>query len=435
MFFQYSSEKLKKVFANPAWSLIAAFGTYFCMYGYRKPYTAAAYADVGLWGLNYKFGMIIAQTVGYVLAKWVGIKFVSEIRPARRIRSIIMLLGFAELMLLFFALVPRPWSLTFMLLNGLPLGVIFGLVLSFLEGRKQTEFLIAGLCASFILSDGVSKSVGAFLLTVGVNENWMPFVAGLVFLLPALLFITMLACVPRPTVTDVSSRSAREPMTGADRWHFFNKYAPGLLAIIAVYLFVTLLRSVRADFAVELWAGLGYKQTPQLFTTSELIVSFCVIIVTSLAVLIKNHYQAFSLSMLTSFTGFLILLLALAGLYGGMGKFTFMVLVGLGVYLPYVAVHAVIFERLIAITRECATVSFLMYVVDSVGYMGYIALMLLRYFTHTTDSVLSLFLQMCTFLGIAGMLLMVFGHLYFKTKLKPHVQRNAKLPAGQSYSV
>ncbi|MFC0515560.1 DUF5690 family protein [Mucilaginibacter angelicae] len=430
MYFQNSSDRLKKIFGNPAWSLIAAFGTYFCMYGYRKPYTAAAYTDAGLWGLSYKFGMIIAQTIGYVLAKWIGIKFVSEIRPSRRIGTIIALIGFAEAMLLLFALAPRPWNLMFMLLNGLPLGVIFGLVLSFLEGRKQTEFLIAGLCASFILSDGVSKSVGAFLLTVGVNENWMPFVAGLVFLLPALLFIAMLACVPRPSDMDISSRSAREPMTAADRWHFFNKYTPGLIAIIAIYLFVTLLRSVRADFALELWAGLGYKQTPQLFTTSELIVSFCVILITGLAVLIKNHYQAFSLSMFTTFTGFLILLLALTGLYGGMGKFTFMVLVGLGVYLPYVAVHAVIFERLIAITREHATVSFLMYVVDSVGYTGYIGLMFLRYFTHTADSILSLFLQICLFLGIAGLLLVLFSYLYFKTKLKPYVQRNAKLSAG-----
>jgi hypothetical protein len=112
-----------------------------------------------------------------------------------------------------------------------------------------------------------------------------------------------------------------------------------------------------------------------------------------------------------------------------------MVLIGLGVYLPYVGVHAVIFERLIAITRERATVSFLMYVVDSVGYTGYIGLMLLRYFSHTGDSILSLFLKICFFLAVAGMLLMLFCYLYFKIKLKIHVQRNTKFPAGQSCSV
>jgi len=430
MQFKNRSKSLKRMFANPAWALIAAFGTYFCMYGYRKPYTAATYADTEYWGLTYKFGLIIAQTTGYVLAKWIGIKFVSEIKPRQRIGAIIALIGFAELMLLLFAFVPRPWNLVCMLLNGLPLGVIFGLVLSFLEGRKQTEFLIAGLCASFILSDGISKSVGAMLLTWGVTENWMPFIAGLVFMLPATLFITMLSCVPPPTINDINMRSARDPMTVHDRMRFFNKYAPGLIAIIVVYLFVTLLRSVRADFAVELWAGLGYKQTPDLFTTSELLVSFGVIAATSLAVFIRNHYKAFRFSLLTGFTGFFIVLLAVAGLHAGMGKFTFMVLVGLGVYLPYVAVHAVIFERLIAITREKATVGFLMYVVDSVGYTGYIGLMLLRYFTHTIDSILSLFLKICILFAIAGMILMFFSYLYFKSKLKTYEPGNTAIPAG-----
>lgn len=435
MQFQPNSKRLQKVFANPAWSLIAAFGTYFCMYGYRKPYTAAAFADVGLWGLSYKFGMIIAQTIGYVLAKWIGIKFVSEIKPEKRIGAILTLIGFAEVMLLFFAMIPRPWNLVCMLLNGLPLGVIFGLVLSFLEGRKQTEFLIAGLCASFILSDGVSKSVGASLLTVGVGENWMPFVAGLVFLLPLLLFITMLACVPRPTITDISTRSAREPMTAIDRWYFFNKYAPGLIAIVAIYLFVTLLRSVRADFAVELWEGLGYHQTPALFTQSELFVSLGVIVTTGFAVLIPDHYKAFQFSLLTSLTGFVVLLASVLGLQSGLGKFPFMVLIGLGVYMPYVAVHAVVFERLIAITRERANVGFLMYIVDSVGYTGYIGLMFLRYLIPSNYSILSVFLKICVYLGIAGVLIITFCYLYFKTKLKINEERVNQLSIGQSSNI
>ncbi|OOQ56673.1 hypothetical protein BC343_19050 [Mucilaginibacter pedocola] len=409
---------------------MAAFGTYFCMYGYRKPYTSASFIDAGLFGLSFKFGMVIAQTLGYVLAKWIGIKFVSEIKPARRISAIIALIGFAELMLLLFGIASRPWNLLFMLLNGLPLGVIFGLVLSFLEGRKQTEFLVAGLCASFILSDGVSKSVGATLLLWGVSENWMPFMAGLVFMVPTAIFIAMLACVPKPTETDIKARSERVPLTGHDRRAFFNKYAPGLIAIIAVYLFVTLLRSVRADFAVEIWAGLGYKQTPDLFTTSELLVSLGVITITGLAIFIRNHYIAFRFSLFTSLAGFAILLLSLGGLNGVLGNFGFMVLVGLGVYLPYVAVHAIIFERLIAITRERATVSFLMYIVDSVGYTGYIGLMLFRYAMPADIAVLPLFLDISLLLGVGGALLTLFCYVYFKSKLKPYVNQNPNLAIG-----
>jgi hypothetical protein len=413
-----SSGRFNKITSHPAWALIAAFGTYFCMYGFRKPYTAATYTDSSFFGINYKFLLVIAQTIGYVLAKWIGIKIVSEIKREQRIKAIIGFIAFAELMLLFFGFIPRPWNITCLLLNGLSLGVIFGLVLGFLEGRKNTEFLVAGLCASFIVSDGVSKTVGSLVLGAGVSENWMPFFAGVIFSGPTVIFITMLACVPPPSVTDVVARSAREPMDAKDRWNFFSKYAPGLIGIIAVYLFVTLLRSVRADFAVELWTGLGYHQTPALFTQSELLVSFVVIVVNGLAVLILNHYKAFRFSLFVCLAGFIILLATVAGLNYGLGEFPFMVLLGMGVYLPYVAIHTIVFERLIAITREHANIGFLMYIVDSVGYTGYIVLMLLRYLTPPGESILSIYLKVCIWLGIAGLLLIAFCYWYFKIKLK-----------------
>jgi hypothetical protein len=430
-----TNKRFRTITANPAWALIAAFGTYFCMYGFRKPYTAATYAGISFFGINYKFLLIISQTIGYVIAKWVGIKIVSEIKRQQRIKAILGLIAFAELMLLLFGIIPRPWNIICLLLNGLPLGVIFGLVLGFLEGRRNTEFLISGLCASFIVSDGVTKTVGSMLLDHGISENWMPFFAGLVFLVPTILFITMLACTPPQSTADVETRSAREPMTAADRWHFFNKYAPGLTGITLVYLFVTLLRSVRADFAVELWTGLGYKQTPALFTQSELFVSFGVIAITGFAVFIKDHYKAFRFSLFTSLAGFALLLLTVAALQSGLGKFQFMVLIGLGVYLPYVAVHAVVFERIIALTKEKANVGFLMYIVDSVGYTGYIGLMLLRYYTPPGESFLSIFLNICVYSGIAGVLLIIFCYLYFKTKLKKNEQRVSQIAIGAGSNI
>lgn len=425
------SVRLQKIVSNPAWALVAAFGTYFCMYGFRKPYTAATYADAMFWGINYKFLLIIAQTIGYVIAKWVGIKVVSEIKPHQRIRAILGFIAFAELMLLLFGFVPRPWNIICLLLNGLSLGVIFGLVLGFLEGRKHTEFLIAGLCASFIVSDGVSKSLGTMLLNYGVTESWMPFFAGLLFAVPTLIFIGMLAFVPLPSAADVAERSAREPMCSKDRRDFFIKYAPGLIGIITVYLFVTLLRSVRADFAPELWAGLGFHQTPATFTQSELLVSFAVIVIISFAVFISNHYKAFRFSLFICLAGFIILLAAVWGLNHGLGTFNFMVLLGLGVYMPYVAIHSIVFERLIAVTKERANVGFLMYIVDSVGYTGYIVLMLLRYFTPSTDSILFIFLKICIALGIAGALIVLFCHWYFKIKLKRNEQQIAPVPGWQ----
>ena len=407
---------LGKIAKNPAWALIAAFGTYFCMYGFRKPYTAATYSETFFFGIDYKFLLIIAQTCGYVVAKWAGIKIVSEIRPNQRIKLLIGLIIFAECMLFLFGIVPRPWNMFCLFLNGLPLGIVFGLILGFLEGRKNTEALIAGLCASFIVSDGVSKSVGTLLLNYHIPENWMPFFAGLIFLLPTMLFIGMLSLVPPPAASDIANRSIRQPMFSEARKAFFKKYAGGLIGITVIYLFITLLRSIRADFAPELWKGMGYLQTPVLFTQSELLVSFGVILIIGLAVCIGNHYHAFRFSLFTCLSGFLIILFSVFAFEKNINSFAFMVLLGLGIYIPYVAVHAVIFERLIAITKERANIGFLMYLVDSVGYTGYIILMVFRYATPPGVSILSIFLKICIKLGITGFLVVLYCNWYFKIK-------------------
>jgi hypothetical protein len=398
--------------------VVAAFGTYFCMYGFRRPYTAATYGNAGVLGINYKYLLILAQTTGYVTSKWLGIKIVAEIKPAERVKAILLLILFAELMLLLFGITPRPWSAVLLFLNGLPLGIVFGLVLGFLEGRRQTEALIAGLCASFIVSDGVSKSAGAWLLGMGVPENWMPFFAGLLFAGPTLLFTAMLSAVPPPSAKDVADRCERAPMQKKARFEFFLRYAPGLTIIILVYLFATILRSIRADFAPELWRDLGYKQTPALFTQSELIVSFSVIVINGLSVFILKHYKALQVSLLTCCGGLMILLLTVLGLHYGLGSFSFMVMAGLGIYIPYVAVHTTIFERIVAITKERANIGFLMYLADSAGYTGDNLLMFFKYVFPSTHSILDLFLKMSLILGVAGAILVLFCWRYFTDKLK-----------------
>ncbi len=96
-----------------------------------------------------------AQVFGYMLSKFLGIRVISEIHPHRRAIWVFWLVLMAEGALILFGLVPRPWNLVCIFLNGLPLGMVFGMVMGLLEGRRMTEALTAGLCASFILADGV----------------------------------------------------------------------------------------------------------------------------------------------------------------------------------------------------------------------------------------------------------------------------------------
>jgi hypothetical protein len=166
-----------------AWCMVAAFGTYFCMYAFRKPFNAGIYQGLTLWDIHYKTILIIAQVFGYMLSKFMGIKVISELKSASRTKLIIGLILFAEIALLLFGLVPHPYNFVCLFLNGLPLGMIWGIVFSYLEGRKFTEILAIGLSISLIVSSGILKT---FYFDVKewfpyLSEFWMPFVIGLIF--------------------------------------------------------------------------------------------------------------------------------------------------------------------------------------------------------------------------------------------------------------
>jgi hypothetical protein len=399
------------------WSVTAAFGTYFCMYAFRKPFTAASYADAEVGGVAFKTGLVTAQVTGYMVSKFIGIKVVSEMPPARRPLAILLLIAVAEAALIGYGLSPRPWNALWLFVNGLPLGMVFGMVLGCLEGRRVTEALTAGLCASFILADGATKSLGSWLLVQGVSEDWMPAAAGMLFLVPLGLFVAMLARIPQPTIDDQIARSERSTLSRRERWQLFHRYAPGLSLIVAIYLLITILRSIRADFAPELWRGLGEAAAPGRFTQTEVLVALGVVVINGALVLIQDNRRAFFGSLGVCAVGLLLLIVALVGLQcGRFSGFTFMVLVGLGLYLPYVAVHTTVFERFLAMTRDRGTIGFLMYVADAIGYLGYVVVMLSRGMFSVTDGFLGFFTQLGWLTAIVSLLLLVVAWRYFAVR-------------------
>ena len=107
-----------------AWCVTAAFGAYFCMYAFRKPFTAGTYASDELWGIQYKVVLVVAQVLGYTVSKFLGIKVVSEVSPARRAVLLLALIGAAVVALLLFAVTPAPVNFVWLFANGLPLGMV-----------------------------------------------------------------------------------------------------------------------------------------------------------------------------------------------------------------------------------------------------------------------------------------------------------------------
>jgi hypothetical protein len=395
------------------WAIVAAFGTYFCMYAFRKPFEVGGYTGE-LWpGVELFTLLVSAQTVGYTLSKFLGIKFISEMRPGSRLVWLLGLITFAELALVGFALAPPPWGLLFLFLNGLPLGMVFGLVMGFLEGRQTTEALLAGLCASFIVSSGAVKSVGKTLLIAGVSAYWMPALTGLLFVPPLLLCVWMLAHIPPPDGADVAQRTARVPMSRADRWAFFHKYALGVTLLLGYFVLLTILRSVRDVYADDIWKGLGYGKAPGVFAQSETLVMLGVVVINGLAMLFRNNRVALFAALATGAGGLVLALGSqLAFDRGSLDGFAFMVLLGLGGYLAYVSFHTTLLDRLIALLRDRGNIGFLMYLADSFGYLGFVVVIntatwvgwldrsrFLEFFHHANHVMIALSLLVVFLLG------------------------------------
>jgi hypothetical protein len=394
------------------WWVTAAFGAYFCVYGFRKPFTRGQYG-----GEDSKAVLLIAQTLGYMLSKFIGIKVIAEMPPHRRLAALLLLMGVAQAALLLFGLLPFPFNVACLFLNGLPLGLTFGLVLGFLEGRRLTEALTAGLCASFIVAGGVTKTVGAWVLDWGVSEAWMPFTAGLLFAPPLLLFVWMLSRIPPPSAADEAERSRRRPINRQERRRFFLRHALGLTPLILAFLLVTVLRSIRDDFMPEIWKVLGTEPAADVFARSEILVGLGVMLTCGLGVLIRDNGRAFFTAVGIALAGPVLMAGALLGWSAGwLGAFTFMVLLGLGLYLPYVAVHTTIFERLIALTRDRGNLGFLMYVADAAGYFGYVSLLLMLRMLLGKQIVANSFLLSAWVVGGATFVLLGLCGIFFAVR-------------------
>lgn len=405
--------------------IVAAFSTYFAMYAFRKPFAAGTYSGLSLWGMDYKILLVIIQILGYTLSKFVGIKIISEIQPGSRIRTILVLIGIAWMALLLFAIIPYPYNFICLFFNGLPLGMIWGIVFSFLEGRKNTELLGAGLCVSFIIASGVMKTIGLWWAltfeTWGLSsqqaEFWMPFASGAVFVPVLLVAVWLLSHVPPPSAEDIALRTKRVPMDGEARRKFVKEFAWGLGFLVSFYIILSIYRSIRDDFQAELWDALGYGNQPEIFTLSEIPVALVSLLCVGLLFLIKNNKIAFRVNFLVVAIGCALTLFATIGFEAGIvGGAWWIILVGMGLYMPYILFNAVIFDRLIAVFRTAANVGFLIYLADAFGYLGYVGVQLFRNFGLAELSWVSFFTSLSYVMGIGGLVLTLFAFVYFERK-------------------
>lgn len=415
------------------YAMSAAFLTYFSMYAFRKPFTVGQYEGLFLWDIDFKIVLILSQVVGYMLSKFIGIKVISEMMHNRRSMAIIALVGCAHFALLLFAVLPEPLKPIAIFFNGLPLGMIWGLVFSFLEGRRTSELLGAGLSATFIIASGMVRSVGGGLLVYwDVDQFWMPFFTGLIFM--PLLFIAVygLSLLPEPSQEDVDARTLRVPMNSKDRWQMLGNYWFGLLCLVLAFLMFTALRDFRDNFSAEIWSSLGYGSAPEIFTYAGVRIAAIVLVVLAFLMFIRNNFLAFTANHIVIFCGTLLLGFSTYWFQHEIisGK-AWMILMGAGLYMAYIPFNCFLYDRMLAMTGKPGNAGFLIYISDSAGYIGSVGLLLIKHFHSPEISWLS-FLQSAVYVSaLLGGTLMIVSWVFFKLTI---AQTSSELTAVPSTS-
>jgi hypothetical protein len=376
------------------YAVLASFTTYFCMYAFRKPFDAALYEGSFFnTPIKMKTMYVISQILGYTISKFLGTKICSEASRASRRWLLIGFILWAETALLLFAILPPNYKFIAMFLNGLPLGMVWGMCVWYLEGRRTSEVLLVGLSCSYIVAGPAVRDFGLSLMrSFDISEAWMPVAVGGCFLPIFLLAVWLLDQLPSPKPEEVALRQERVPMNGSQRWGFLKHLGLSLVLLLAAYFFLTAFRDFREHYGREIFDAMGYEGKPAIFLTTELWAAFGTMIALTSINLLANHRRA-----VVVIHGFAILGYLIIG--GSTWLFTskqidglvWMSMVGVGLYLAYVPVGAILFERLLVATKYPGTAVFGIQLADAIGYTGSVIVQLYRDFAQGEFSRLQFF--------------------------------------------
>lgn len=416
----------------PLFAAVVCFAAYASITAFRKAWNVAGFEGHRIFGLDYKVVLVMTQLLGYTLSKFWGIRFISELKRVGRWRPILLLVVISWLAWLLFALVPPPYNFWALALNGFPLGMLWGLVFSYVEGRRSTDFIAAALAVSFIFGPGLAKSVALWLMNSWqVSEYWMPFFTALVFFIPLLVFVYLLERIPAPSKADEESRTARIAMTGADRWRLVREFFPAVGLLVVAYIFITLLREIRDGFMGDMWRESGASFNAAVFAKTETIISISILVMIAAMVLVRNNARALTITLLIMMAGFLVSGgITLLHMKQAVSTFTWMTLVGLGLYMTYIPYNSILFERMLASFKYAANVGFVMYLADSFGYLASVSVLLSKSVFKVQVQWLQFYSNLVLLTSGIGIMIMIVVAAYFMVKRRRQEKDAALLPTS-----
>lgn len=389
------------------WAGGTALLSYSLVYALRKPFTAATFDGMDFFGMDYKVATTIMQIFGYLISKFFAIKIVSELKRENRLKFMIFSVALAELALVFF---------------GLALGCMWGVIFSFIEGRKVTDILASLLGVSMAVSSGMAKSLGLFVVnTFGVTEFWMPaLIGGLAFPLLVLMGWS-LNKLPSPTDEDRALRSERVALNGEQRRQLFKSYMPLLIMLFFANLFITILRDIKEDFLVNIIDVSTISSW--LFAQVDGMVTLIILGIFAMMSLINSNYRVL-IVLLSMVIGGAVTISYLAFNYDTLQLPTlyWLFIQSLSLYIVYLSFQTLFFERFIACFKIKGNVGFFIASIDFIGYTGTVCVLLFKEYCSPNIDWMQFYNQFSGWVGIVAGIAFIGSAIYLMQRYKMEKQ-------------
>ena len=404
------------------WAGGAALLSYSLVYALRKPYTAASFEGFDFFGTDYKVAVTTIQILGYVIAKFFGIKLISELKKERRFKFFVCSAVAAEAALVGFGLLAPPFNVAAMFLNGLSLGCMWGVIFSFIEGRKVTDMLASLLGVSMVFSSGVAKSFGLFAMNeMHVGQFWMPAVIG-AFALPLLVFMGyMLKRLPQPTEEDIALRNERVTLDGNGRKLLFRSYAPILTLLFVGNFMLLVLRDIKEDFLVNIIDVSTISSW--LFAQVDGMVTLIILGIFAMMSLINSNYRVL-IVLLSMVIGGAVTISYLAFNYDTLQLPTlyWLFIQSLSLYIVYLSFQTLFFERFIACFKIKGNVGFFIASIDFIGYTGTVCVLLFKEYCSPNIDWMQFYNQFSGWVGIVAGIAFIGSAIYLMQRYKMEKQ-------------
>lgn len=400
------------------WAGGAALLSYSLVYALRKPFTAASFENAEFFDLDYKVVVTISQILGYVISKFIGIKLISELQHEERFKFILTSVLLAEASLILFGLLSTPFNVAAMFLNGLSLGCMWGVIFSFIEGRRVTDILASLLGVSMVISSGTAKSAGLYVMNhLHVSEFWMPALIGAVALPLLLLLGWALNRLPKPTQEDIAMKSEREALNGRQRRELFKSYMPFLSMLFVANIAIVVLRDIKEDFLVNIIDVSSYS--PWLFAQIDSIVTLIILGIFGLMVFVKDNLKALSVLFILIISGMVLMAVVSFGQEQfRLSPVAWLFIQSLCLYITYLTFQTIFFDRFIACFKIRGNVGFFIVTTDFLGYTGTVVVLVLKEFCNPDIDWALFYNQLAGYVGIFCCIVFACSFVYLHQRFR-----------------